>query len=849
MAARPALPPFFPHAHANSEPASPAASPSPPQNRAASGRDLASFRPAFRVEWLIALKHEVLRGMLDEFNKLRVDVHGALTEMGTDLKAVLSMVQYGNERLSEEVQKSARASQEEQLTMIAQKHDVLRQDFAQAVAGGVKVAFPDPPDVAGPMRRVVKEMRMDVVREVTKELRAETRTVLQEVGGLRSSVEEKMSRELDELHEGSTQLQSSVAALASHLREQDEESTSMLDELTKTRSDLQARIADLSERSFSERVPLELQSKLADFVERPPLDLQPLLAAVEQLRHSTPKVEDFDLSPVLSAVGHVEAAQKGGIAALQSSVQQLQRAAEEQQPPLPAPDVDLEPVLTAIAAIDLNSLAEDFATLRRLGDASLEAIAALDLESLHSAVIASDQRHESRHEDVLEKLQAIEAKPAPSPVDLSPVLKAVAADTTAVIQRIDAFQHAATTQSKAAAMEAGSVLVAVKKVDSKLDSFDTGAIMAAIHKTGRGLQDANNEILTLASNIDSKPAVDLSPLVDAIKKVDAKPPVNLAPVCERIRKVEDYMAQELGTKLDKVDPAITEVRKALDRIQGSLPVDQRPTLQALSRIEQMLPVDLRPVLDIAMRIDSKPPPDLEPLHLSLKEASEALKEVMDELVPASTKRVLDALDKTDDQQQTLLHKLVTITSRIDRRPDQDLSPVIGCVARVGAKIDNLPPLDLDPVLEQLSITQAKIDELPPPPDLAPVLEEASRAAAHLQDEMHAGLSPILEVVLRADSKLPQDLGAVLAAIDAVDGKTAEKITAVLDLLKKVDDKPPVDLNPVLKSVEKCETGLKKHLGPPVTQIKGDATTLVSLVKELMGRKDRNIMWKTPSAVW
>ena len=366
---------------------------------------------------------------------------------------------------------------------------------------------------------------------------------------------------------------------------------------------------------------------------------------------------------------------------------------------------------------------------------------------------------------VLEKLDALYAKPEPGPVDLTPVTEVtaqwLAEVRSTVTGNLDELRKA---------MERGP---SANRVEEALSSG-----LAAL----QGTQQANHA-MTEAKVAELRQTVD-----EALTGLRAD--------IERSAEAARSAAPQVD--LEPITAAIADLRSSLPA-----PVDLSPLASSLDEMRQApppAPPDLSPVTGAVGELQSTLSGQLDQLAQAITAASDT-SQLVDAVNANVTNAVRAAVSggnedlaaRLDDVRAAVAATGARFTAKMEELRNGLADDTEGLADRIDAVAERASrPVDLDPVITAVQQGLGDVRDAMPAPaepvDLAPIRADIEAAVTALRDAMPAPAEPVDLTPIRAD--IGQLRGDLAAWRDATP--------------------PPPDLEPVVGAVRDVQSSLDQH---------------------------------------
>mmetsp|Transcript_87523 Transcript_87523/g.137036 ORF Transcript_87523/g.137036 Transcript_87523/m.137036 type:complete len:921 (+) Transcript_87523:43-2805(+) len=741
---------------------------SPPRKSRSSSRDqdLESFRPSFRTEWLIALRHELLKGTREENKKLRKDFDAAIA-------AAVAEVHAGYEA-----------------AVMA-----IRKDYADAV-GDIRHDFIDA-FVEGDISHMI-----EAARGKRREVDVDFSPVFAEMEQFKSSVFEVMRNHHEALSSTiSAETNKSVVDL----------SRSVGEDFVKVLDHIGAASSSALEEIRSQKVDLSPVFAAIEAVDRD-VDLGPLSDSVKDIEaklHSSARqiLDAISAAPHWSILQQIDELRDemrarseqdhlitlSAIAGVGIDIgEQLKDASDVSISFMSKLDLDsvvskLESSIKRNAtqieeAVKKNTKSPDFSSV-------LDAIAKLDLGTLSRQI-------DSRYADTCKFLDSSILKPLQKAVndhdvDLKPIFELIGKvikqqDNIASSQKI---VNQAVVDTKDCAMEARRIAA----------SPDFTPVLRAI---GRLEDQVRSE----------SPPTDLSPVLEAIKKVNVRPEVhvNLQEILDALGKVgpevcralaastnelseksqadierlclaTEQICSEITSHSNAISQAVADVKRCNEveheSVINALSRDAEQKSEAFDQMNAKRQADLQQVLHAIAGIEEV---DLMPLQQEMNMIATSAASFHSATLNAIQGIHVDPVDFAPIFQEMETHKaaLSHTIHRIDLETKAELK----------ALLERVNNVDMNTSIDLLGPLQKSIDEIDVTPvvDLQPILEAVDKI--ELAPVIQVDTKPIMQLITTGLAKIEfawakVDNTEVLEAVQAIHKR-------ILEAIVKIDAKDP-----------------------------------------------------------
>eukprot|EP00930_Biecheleria_cincta_P097240 TRINITY_DN88964_c0_g1_i1.p1 TRINITY_DN88964_c0_g1~~TRINITY_DN88964_c0_g1_i1.p1 ORF type:complete len:1015 (+),score=204.62 TRINITY_DN88964_c0_g1_i1:31-3045(+) len=776
---------------------------SPARSREAS---LDSFRPAFRAEWLCALRRELLEEASRERELLRSDFRKASVQITEHVEAQLTKglaevsVTFQNSLALLGTDLSLLEADGAGMDAKSQRALLLRRSCTGTSFNGTEAKIihseaasePDPPE---------DNRLSEVLREI-EEVKAETQNLSSAIMDVKNHGHLELKEELAATY---------IATCASMQKSVGEDMRQALDDVRQT----VAGIFEQVESRFETTRTAQADTKATLELLGRHLDEQ------RQMLTLPASPPEQHLSSVLDAIADL------GTKCESASSVVLQRVSEIDLQPL----TYLEPMkheLRCVRSEQLVLVSEQLAGIRELGQACL------DRQTFPAAQAPMSQPQTVDFGPVLNAISGINFSPVlkaiselnvKPQIDLDPILDGIrkiderldfSEDFEAVLRDVDVCR-------KETLRDTRIILTAINKQQDVSGQLKAILQVMEAQQTQHGKTlERLDSLASICQALQQRPDFDLAPLAEAVKEAESKQQDDVNAILDAVSKV--YL--ELNAVLDAVQKAnqehattrqLGDLANQLQASQGqiSAKVDDLASmrdviLDALGMSAKQQFADIRELLDMVMKIDEKPPVDLSPIIQALVETKFYHESGIRELRGA-----LDSMtDKVRDP----------ILEAISKIPQPDLGIVLDAVGRAEAKV------------------QASHDSL------ASALQAAAHATAQLGlVSMPEAVRPVLEALSSGFDELAPKIETssqeLLSAVHQSDARHDEVLQELKDLSVSIEGcvKQPINFKPVLDMIE--QTNPEKTL----SQINASVRKAIVLIEG--EQRSKPLMWATSASNW
>eukprot|EP00927_Polykrikos_kofoidii_P059858 TRINITY_DN5497_c0_g1_i1.p1 TRINITY_DN5497_c0_g1~~TRINITY_DN5497_c0_g1_i1.p1 ORF type:complete len:1027 (+),score=172.70 TRINITY_DN5497_c0_g1_i1:228-3308(+) len=828
----------------------PAATRSPSSSRE---RTLQSYRPAFRSDWLCALKRELIEGVHSEGVALKnyfAEVAQSILA-GTDarLDACVARV---NEALAASVERTSND--------IAKASGELRGDFRAALeldaerelsltSFGKRQMEVDFTEVLHELHIQTADLKAGLTKlgkNVTATVHNDTSKVVRESRSIATDV----VLELRKSHEAISDLMGAVERVDA-----------------KPTVDLSPVLDALAHIDVQPVVNLDsIRDAIAE------IDLSPILEGIQCI-NAKPVQPPVDLNPVLEAIAAQTATVTGlGESAAASHTESLR----EQQMRFSTLQDDMAG-LTRVCEQASSLVAEThFPAIQERIQVLVEMFESLGLEHVGEALGRLEERQDDVSRSMITVIEQEESRPKDRGVDaemlakeLLDVKETIGRLQTSVNEIDPSFRKnlAMMTGKIQDSTSLGSVTKSLKDIDLSMTMLEqkvTKQVKSDFASVSELVNSARQATLDLLSTKTDKAEVEA--VLRAVEGVDGV-------MLNRLADVDKRHSDVLQSLLD----ASAVATASLNSVQACLPVELGRVLEAIAAIDVQPIVPLEAVLEEVQRIvqriedgsvgrgiariEAKPDVDISPTVEAIAEASERDKERSAAHMERSAAHMEQLAELRD-----MMNSSSTRTDSIALRHGQELSRVHNVVRR----LEERPVFDLSPALDAIADL-----------DLSTVVNRAMAKAsseanvrwAECRDDigvLRAEMLPsrvaddvtaLLQAVAGVNTRSRHDQAVALEAIRNLDQRLTTS-SPLLDCLKSMDASRTLEHREVLQQLAKVDTQplseslarLEAQLPVDLMPIRGDLKRVDSLCGAILssvkgGGGSKNLLWSTPSAKW
>eukprot|EP00746_Dinoflagellata_sp_MGD_P148545 gnl/MRDRNA2_/MRDRNA2_80736_c0_seq1.p1 gnl/MRDRNA2_/MRDRNA2_80736_c0~~gnl/MRDRNA2_/MRDRNA2_80736_c0_seq1.p1 ORF type:complete len:1340 (+),score=312.53 gnl/MRDRNA2_/MRDRNA2_80736_c0_seq1:237-4022(+) len=562
---------------------------------------------------------------------------------------------------------------------------------------------------------------------------------------------------------------------------------------------------------------------------QPQVDLQPVLKAVETL----PSIFQKDMQSMIDVVASIDVKPQVDLKEVVDAIQHI-----EVQPQV---DVNLKPFMEAVAEVGMHHQGDLQAVLNTISrlDAGIQdemrvvqgklaevSQRHIDLQPVLDAIAHVDVKHHVQ--EILDIVAKIHAKPEKH-VDLQPVLKAVAKINVRPEVNLDEILEAITRIDVKPQVDlqpaVDKLLDAIAQIDVKPEvNVDlkpaTDELASYISIMGNCLDSSFSEVKKAVSKLNTDHVTDT--LLKAIAEIDVQPVVDLQKVLDAVSHTESG----LDGKVHSVQMALTRKFSQLETLLEKLSqpqeaIDLRPLSDSIAEIdrkhsEKLYPqpdlpdLDLGPVLHAIKSMDLRPQVDLQ--------------SVLDAIARINLAHVVDAITEVDKKVLAAFENIDVKLAEVMKPSEVDLQPTLDCIKAetldcIKAEADRVVSNSKEAHKTGLDVTLQVLDavkglDAKEMIDLSPVLEAVRAIDVKPQIDFKPNL--ILDALAAHTSKLASDIEGVIEsecskhqseARDAArrtNNNLQQVLDAVVSIRKDVDLMKPTDLGMVLEAIEKIK---------------------------------------------
>eukprot|EP00927_Polykrikos_kofoidii_P036595 TRINITY_DN30892_c0_g2_i1.p1 TRINITY_DN30892_c0_g2~~TRINITY_DN30892_c0_g2_i1.p1 ORF type:complete len:1132 (+),score=219.30 TRINITY_DN30892_c0_g2_i1:358-3396(+) len=834
-------------------------------------RNLESYKPAFRTDWLIALKRELLLGVKAEAAVLRNDFALSVEALTSEFRDSFAKAKddfnenIGNVvRIGTKQQHADLASARKEMQHVVSKGVAdVRNDLCEALeldsrkdkpitTFGRRIVDVDLTPILTQMEQLTEKVNADV-GQLSKDMKSNVEGDISKILSANAANKKEL---MEQLHHSRTDFRRGVETLKKVQAESSIEIGSIREAVDKI--DIQP-VVDLTsiEQSIAGIDLTPFEQRVEDAEERTRKDVALVLGSLEAQSAVTGNIEKAmeklqsscaprrDVSKVIErldillkqSVANSETVNNIGKLHLTPVVDKLQALTEKS-------DALAQSVEQALSALNEESAIKesgdhekvDLEPSKNPGKVEKRNHSSYSIScdetpraATESGFSQSDVREEASNDDISDRLEVLTLMTKQS-LDLLTRI-----DWEDVVAKVNLISGSCEMSQKVLSSlnvrALNDVPLTMKNMctDINVRLRQQGSDMTTTTETVSSIQRLLNKVSASVEN----PRLDFSPILDAIAEID------LAAVHARIESFQEATTSSFDNvptrgdlqgvfmaiaKCEQAKPpeknptlcAVKEVMSVVKKIDGKPSVDLQPVLQSTNEINLSLQKavsnlrdgDLHPMADILGKLIKRPEVSLQPIE-------EALKTLQTGQV-SSTAQVDKIYSKLSSQQGEASRKAAESIGTI--RPTLmgsfeilgRLETDMRRVLPTIASIDSRPDVDLTPVLEA-------IEGL----DLASVRGQAAASHAAISrqlDETSSAFQAKLRVVHDAVDNV--DIVKVLEAVAEARKASREESAVAMKTLRQIEDKAETDLGPVVEVVEQVRLELRKHHSALVADVAG-----------------------------